>query len=82
MLCCLKLYTGMQCYFRDLIVAFRLVKVPLSITPFQLSGLVLKFFKISLALVIGNFQPHIHVQQPNFSLIANFHNLSVAILII
>ena len=47
-----------------------------SYTPFQLSDLVLKFFKISLAWVIGNFGLHIQIQHPNFSLIANFHDLS------
>ena len=48
----------------------------LSNTPFELSDLVLKFFKISLACVIGNFGLHIQIQHPNFSLIANFHDLS------
>ena len=47
-------------------------------TPFQLSGLVFRFFKISLVRVIWNFWPKIHVQHPHFSRTANFHDLSVS----
>ena len=37
-----------------------------------------RIFKISLACVTWNFWPHIHIQHPNFSLIANFQDLSVS----
>ena len=62
------------CAYRN---AIRLTaRVLVKYTPFQLSDLVLKFFKISLAWVIGNFGLHIQIQHPNFSLIANFHDLN------
>ena len=47
-------------------------------TTFQLSGLILEFFKISSAYVIYNFRLHIHIQHPNCSLTTNFHDLGVS----